>query len=111
MPRKPTEPQVLSVGQLAKRWAIGTDRVQRLIDAGKIPRVFRVPAAGKFGQATRIPLDAVLEVEERWQLSADSSAPKRKLRRTGAEPSLRNLPNIIGPDRSRDDESHEDDLD
>lgn len=59
--------QTLTPGQLAKRWRIGMNRLDALLDAGWLPGVFTIPAAGGFGAATRIPLADVERVESGWR--------------------------------------------
>lgn len=66
MPRENTEPQMLTVGQLAKRWGVGADRIRKLIDAGFLPGTFRIPAAGRYGETTKIPLRIITDVEQQW---------------------------------------------
>lgn len=69
----------LSIGQLAKRWGISADRVRRLIDSGALPEAFKLPSAGRYGSAIRIPLAAIVKAESRWRMSERSStgAPRR----------------------------------
>lgn len=57
----------LSVGQVAVRWGCSRERVQALIRAGRLA-AFRMPSAGRFGEATRVSLAAVLAAEEAWSV-------------------------------------------
>lgn len=65
-----------SVGQLARRWGVSPDRVRRLIDAGHIPRAFRIPSAGCFGTTLKIPRTVIEQLEADWQVSPEQ--PKRR---------------------------------
>lgn len=66
MARSATQRGALSIGQLARRWGLGADRVRRLVDNGLLPGSFRVPSAGKYGEAIRIPLSVILQAEKDW---------------------------------------------
>lgn len=44
----------LSVGQLARRWGVGAERIRRLVESGMLPGSFKVPSAGRYGEAVRI---------------------------------------------------------
>ena len=68
MPRPQTQLEALTPGQLAKRWGIGVDRVRRLVDSGQIPGAFRIPGVGRYGEAIKIPLAAVIEREQEWAI-------------------------------------------
>lgn len=97
MPRPPTQLEALSPGQLARRWGIGVDRVRRLVESGKIPGAFRIPAVGRYGEAVKIPLAAVLEQEQEWAITPmDNVAPHRKPRgrRGDSPPTLRHFPEL-----------------
>ncbi len=88
-------PQTLSIGQVAKRWRVGRQRIRKLVEAGQLT-AFRIPSAGRLGQAIRIPLSAVLEAEADWALVPPAGA---KVRRNLAPPSvgpLRHFPGL-GP--------------
>ncbi len=68
----------ISVGRLAKRWGIGTERVQAMIRSGLIPGAFSMPSCGRFGQTIRIPLARIYEVEARWRLSPQETKLRQK---------------------------------
>ena len=92
-----TQRDVLSVGQLARRWGLGVDRVRRLIESGLLPGAFRVPLSGKYGEAIRFPLSTVPKAEEQWAIPKDSQnragTPPRRLRRGGV-PELTHFPEL-----------------
>ena len=97
MSRPRTNTEALSPGQLARRWGISPDRVQRLIDAGQLPGAFRIPSSGKYGKAIRIPLWTVLTREEKWAMSGVDrrpSRPKPPRPRGGSPPALRHFPEL-----------------
>ena len=88
----------LSVGQLAARWGVGVDRIRRMIEAGQLPGTFRLPSAGRYGQAVRIPIDVVLKLEESWtavQVPAKKKPPRRQ---GGSLAALKHFPELIPPD-------------
>ncbi|MCA9213370.1 MAG: helix-turn-helix domain-containing protein [Planctomycetales bacterium] len=93
MHRKVDDKQALSVGQVAKRWGIGRDRVRQLVDGGHLPGAFCIPSAGKYGETLKIPLTSIMAAEERWQTIAPpvDAAPLPKPRRTG-DGHLRHFP-------------------
>ncbi len=95
MPRPKTQVEAFTPGQLAKRWGIGVDRVRALVDAGRLTGAFRIPSAGKYGEAVKIPADTVERAEQDWQVSPASS-PKRPPSRRGRNscPALRNFPEL-----------------
>jgi len=66
MPRPRIQCEALSPGQLARRSGLGVDRVQRLIESGKLPGAFRLPAASRYGEAVRVPMAAVVQMEQEW---------------------------------------------
>jgi hypothetical protein len=61
MPRPRTQLEALTPGQLARRWGLGVDRVRQLIQEGELPGAFRVPSAGRYGEAIRVPLATVVQ--------------------------------------------------
>jgi hypothetical protein len=71
MSTKITKPKSLTIGQLARRWAVSRDRVQRLVDAGFLPGAFRIPSAGRYAATVKIPIATVLKVESNWQVAPD----------------------------------------
>ena len=87
MTRLATQRGSLSVGQLARRWGLGVDRVRRLVESGLLPGSFKVPSAGKYGEAIRIPLSTVLQAEQDWALpdhhKQRTNGPPRRPRHGG----------------------------
>lgn len=96
MPRPVTPSAALSSGQLAKRWGVGMGRIQGLVASGLLPGAFRIPAAGRHGEAMRIPLASVLEAEQQWSLAPqEPELRKRRPRRNQrAEPTLKHFPEL-----------------
>jgi hypothetical protein len=97
MPRPKTQRETLTIGQLAKIWGIGRDHAQRLVDAGAIPEVFRIPAAGRYGEAVRIPLASVLLVQQEWATSSNrkqASERRERCRQNGHSPKLKHFPEL-----------------
>jgi hypothetical protein len=86
--------QALTPGQLAKRWGIGVGRVHQLIAEGQLEGVFRIPSAGRYGDAVKIPLATVLRAEREWAVA--SMQPDRPLpaKRRGARPALKHFPEL-----------------
>lgn len=66
MRRSETQRGALSMGQLARQWGLGVDRVRRLVETGLLPGSFKIPSAGKYGEAIRIRLSTVIQVEQEW---------------------------------------------
>ena len=97
MARSATQRGTLSIGQLARRWGLGADRVRRLVESGLLPGSFKVPSAGKYGEAVRIPLSAILQAEKDWAIpdhcQAQTDRPPRR-RRRGSLPELAHLPEL-----------------
>lgn len=101
MPGSATDRGALSIGQLAKRWRLSPARVKGLVDSGLLPGSFTVPGVGRYGEAIRIPICAVLEAEEKWAINRhDGNAarlPRRRQR--GSRPVLEHLPELnLEPD-------------
>jgi hypothetical protein len=97
MPRPRTQPEVLSPGQLAKRWGLGVDRVRRLVENGQLPGAFKVPAAGRYGEAIRIPLAAVVQAEQDWAIPPElgGQLPRKRRGRLGnSPPTLQHFPEL-----------------
>ena len=93
MPRPRTQCEALTPGQLARRWRLGVDRVRHLIQDGKLPGAFKVPSAGRYGEAVRVPLAVVLQVEEEWAISPAANERRRKPQTgQGSLPPTRALP-------------------
>lgn len=93
MPRVRTESQTLTVGQLARRWTVSVQRVRSLVESGAIPGVFVIPAAGRYGNTLKIPLEVVLHLETQdWAVihSATQARPKPR-KKSGSGPALRHF--------------------
>ncbi len=107
MPRPQTQCEALSVGQLAKRWGVSTDRIWQLIRAGHLPEAFTIPSAGRYGETTKIPLRAVVGAEEAWLVADDprhQERPQRRSRAASGAP-LKHFPEL-SPTPVHDAESH-----
>jgi hypothetical protein len=96
MPRRPSTLEALSPGQLARRWGLGVDRVRQLVVSGHLPGAFKVPAAGRYGEALRVPLAAILKAEQDWSIVpvGIGMLPKRRGRRNGSPPMLKHFPEL-----------------
>jgi len=106
MARSATQRGALSIGQLARRWGLGADRVRRLVENGLLPGSFKVPSAGKYGEAVRIPLSTIQQAEKQWAISDHGQVQMDRLprrRRRGSRPKLTHLPELS---REHDDECH-----
>ena len=111
MARSATQRGALSIGQLARRWGLGADRVRRLVENGLLPGAFKVPSAGKFGEAVRIPLSAILQAEEDWAVAPsndESEYRKRRGRRRQSASTLENFPELSATPLGHAGECHED---
>jgi hypothetical protein len=88
--------QALTVGQLARRWAISAKRVRELVLGGHLPGAFTIPSAGRFGATLKIPVDTVLKVEtEDWAVVPQPAQARPKPRRRGdSGPALRHFPSL-----------------
>jgi hypothetical protein len=87
--------QALTVGQLAKRWGISTNRVRQLVEGGYLPGVFMIPSAGRYGTTLKIPLATVIQVERKnWALllKGEQASPKPRRRPCDSNPALRHFP-------------------
>jgi excisionase family DNA binding protein len=85
----------LTVGQLARRWGVGRDHVRQLINDGRLPGVFTIPSAGRYGAAVKIPLASVVQAEtEDWVLAPDKQgqARPRPPKRGDDGPALKHFP-------------------
>jgi hypothetical protein len=103
MPRPRTQLDALSPGQLARRWGLSVDRVRRLIEGGKLPGSFKVPAAGRYGEAVRVPLAVVLQAEQDWAIApVDGKQLGKPRKQHGSHPPLKHFPELRhvspGPD-------------
>lgn len=107
MARSTTERGALSIGQLARRWGLGAERIRRLVENGLLPGAFKVPSAGKYGEAIRIPLSTIMQAEKDWAFPNPSASrqdrpPRRKGR--GSLPELTHFPEL---NHGHDGECHE----
>lgn len=68
MPRSRIQCEALTPGQLARRWGLAVDRVRQLIETGRLPGAFKVPAAGRYGEVVKIPLATVIHAEKDWAI-------------------------------------------
>ena len=95
MVRIKAQREAVSIGQLAKRWGIGTARVRQLINSGFLPGTVAIPSAGRNGEVVRIPLTDVIDAETRWKITQkeeDRTSPKR--RTSGGVPKLEHFPEL-----------------
>ena len=85
----------LTVSQLAQRWHVDPSRIHALIRAGFFPTAFRIPSAGRFGEAIKIPLADVLEAQQKWAIQpVDTERPKRRKQGTVVTGAYRNFPEL-----------------
>ncbi len=98
MPRKPTNCQAVTIGQLAKRWGISRDHVRQLLSDGCLPGVFTIPSAGRYGAVTKIPLASVVQAETEDWAAAREKTPRARPRpsRRGDDPgpAFRHFPKL-----------------
>jgi len=90
----------MTVGQLAKHWGVGRNRIVSLIRDGELPRVFVIPSTGRYGETLKIPFESVLEVEARWAVDGNGRTEKRKRpprRNNGSRPNLNHFPELNEP--------------
>lgn len=102
MLRTHIQPAALTVGQLAKRWAVSVDRVRKLVELGLLPGAFRIPSAGRYGATVKIPLDAVRKAESDWAITPSHVTKPQARRRKNRDttPALKHFPELIdGPER------------
>lgn len=64
-----TRRDALIRGQLSRRWGVSAARVIGLIEAGRLPGVFVIPATGKFGKVVKVPMSSVWEAEKKWKIT------------------------------------------
>lgn len=64
-----TKCESLTCGELARRWGVSGSRIHQLIEAGDLPGVFEIPAAGAFRRIIKIPMSSVLHAEATWSIS------------------------------------------
>jgi len=106
MPRQKTQGEMLTVGQLAKRWNVSVDRVWQLIRLGHLPETFTIPSAGRFGRTTKIPMSAVLAAEDAWAVTpVTNHGPRRRARPSKTGAALRHFPEL-SPTSEHDAECH-----
>lgn len=86
----------MTVAGLAKRWGVSRDRIRSLMDQGVIPGAFRIPAAGRFGARTVIPLASVQALEEAWMVDGDPVLIKKRPRQS-SQAILRHFPELSNP--------------
>lgn len=88
----------LTISELAKRWSVSRERVRAMIDQGTIIGAFILPSAGRFGRTIKIPLSAVISLEETWRTYADGRDPtqKREAPKPPA-PRLDHFPELLEP--------------
>lgn len=84
----------LTVSQLAHRWGTSSQRIRTLVDQGRIPGAFRIPSAGRYGSAVRIPLSHILSLEESWQVLPKSQTTAKIFRRQRISPSISHFPEL-----------------
>ncbi len=97
MPRPKTKPEAFTIGQLAQKWAVGKDRVQSLVLAGRIPGAFTIPSSGRYGETVKIPLASILLVEQEWAINPDEgrrTKPPQRRQRNGHSPKLKHFPEL-----------------
>jgi len=96
MPRQQTQLEALTSGQLARRWGVSVARVRVLIESGRIPGTFRIPAVGRYGATVKIPMASILQKEQEWAIvPTDCDSPRRRpIRRNGTPPRLKHFPEL-----------------
>jgi hypothetical protein len=95
LPRPQTQIEALTPGQLAKRWGISADRARRLVESGQISGAFRIPSVGRYGEAIKIPMVAVIQMEQAWAIVPTDSKPLRKPRGgRSSSPPLKHFPEL-----------------
>lgn len=111
MPRQRTERSAMTIGQLAKHWGVGRDRVDGLIADGQLLGVFAIPSTGRYGETVKIPLASVVEAEARWVVDDNGKTEKRKRpprRNNGSKPNLKNFPELNRPpEQDADDDAND----
>lgn len=104
-----TRQSAVSLGQLAKRWGIGVDRVRSLVESGGLPGAFRVPSAGRYSCTVRVPLASIELAESTWAIEPSGVCAPRQTRSSPARASaLRHFPELDSTVGERDAEYHED---
>ena len=109
MSRRKTQLEALTCGQLAQRWGVAVARVQALVGSGKLPGVFKIPSAGRYGETVKIPLASVMAVEKEWEVSPEAQQTNHRHRRgrqTSSPPTLDNFPELSASPPEHDDECH-----
>lgn len=96
MSRKPVQPAMLTVGQLATLWSVDKKRILALVDVGELA-VIDIPSAGGYGSITKIRLADIRAAEKRWRRNSPGSDEKRRhprRRGNGKMPPLRHFPEL-----------------
>ena len=97
MARPKHEPdEALTIGQAARRWKVGVQRVWSLVENGELPGAFEIPSSGRYGSTVKIPLAAIRAAEERWAIGAAANGPSNRPQRRerGSSPSFRHFPEL-----------------
>lgn len=94
MKRRATQADTLTVGQLARRWGVGNDRIRRMIQAGILKGSFEIPSVGRYRSAIKIPRSVIERAERDWGIGPrpNSIRPRQRPSRTG--PALKHLPEL-----------------
>ena len=95
MTRTRSEPTALTIGQLAKRWAVAPTRVRQLVEAGHLEGVFRIPSAGKYGETVKIPLDSIIQTEQAWALVPSTAHRRKRRRRPNSAAAFEHFPEFL----------------
>jgi hypothetical protein len=85
----------LTIGQLARRWAISRDHVRQLLAEGRLQGAFAIPSAGRYGAAVKIPLESIVQAETSdWLLTPETKGQARPKppKRGDDGPALRHFP-------------------
>jgi hypothetical protein len=85
----------LSVSALAKRWGCGVERIHAMVRSGLIPGAFQVPSCGRYGKTIRIPIDAILRVEAKWTIAAQTFETEVKNRTVRKVPAPTHFPELM----------------
>lgn len=97
MSHSKTTVAALSVGQLARRWAVSAARIRQLVRDGHLAEAFTIPASGRYGAIVKIPLSTVLAVEKAWAVvpPQDGETVRRTPRGRGRPPlDFRHFPDL-----------------
>ena len=94
MRQKKQDSQTLSVGQVAKRWGVATERIRQLLAAGELDGAFSIPSAGRYREAVKIPIAVVEAAEKRWQLMPAQPIENCRPRRKQVSDALKHFPEL-----------------